>query len=146
MDKNWKKVERAVGDILGLPKGKQRVGARGDSSFDVIVPIMVDGRQLGVEVKYRKSLPSYIFEWMEQAQGHKATVKDWEPTDAIVVMIGYRKTKKQYLAMLPLDEYVELRRRAEDKPIPKVLAESGFTNKPLGADLENDDRQMEFDL
>ena len=112
-DKNWKRVERAVGDILGLPKGKQRIGARGDSSFDVIAPIKVEGRQIGVEVKYRSKLPKCLFDWMEQAQGHKATVKDWEPTDAIVVMIGYRKTKKKYLAMLPFEEYVALRRKAE---------------------------------
>lgn len=113
-DKIWKVVERRVGEILGLPRGSQRVGARGDSSFDVIAPIEVDGRQLGVEVKYRRAIPEWIFDAVAQAMGHKKTVD--EPHDAIVVLAGYRKTKRQYLALLPLDDYVEIRRKASQCP------------------------------
>lgn len=119
-DKTWKAIERKVGEMLGLPKGSQRVGARGDSSFDVVAPILFDGRELGVEVKYRKEMPSYLFEWMDQAQEHRLMVKSYgcfaSLPDAILVLVGYRRKKREYLAVLPLEEYVRLRRAVDGVP------------------------------
>lgn len=124
-DKNWKAIERKVGEMLGLPQGSQRVGARGDSSFDVISAdeeLMVDNHALGVEVKYRKSLPTYIFDWLTQAREHIDTYP--ERIHSIVVAVGYRKTKREYIAVLPLEEYLDLRRKAARCP-RKILPFKG---------------------
>lgn len=65
-DKPWKKFERAVGDMMGLPKGKQREGPTGAGGLDVVSRPL----SMGVQCKYRKKLPPLLVEALKNAEMH----------------------------------------------------------------------------
>lgn len=127
MDNAWKKFERRIGKILGLPKGNQRTGPTGLMGFDVVAPheLNVARHRLGVEAKHTTgSLPKYLSETIEQSRqakkyhveqeviGNSMPPMNYFDYDAICVYSDNGRKEEDILCVLPLVEYVALRRKA----------------------------------
>jgi|TARA_Y100000296_G_scaffold65061_1_gene76491 hypothetical protein len=92
MDMNWKRFERRVAEISG---GK-RIPVNGRKELDVKHPY------LGIECKYRKTLPDWLFKhaWGQAVSGSSI---DQIP----VICVGQYNSKKTF-AVLELKELVKL--------------------------------------
>lgn len=127
MDKPWKAFERRIGKILGLPRGKQRVGPVGFMGFDVIGPRKLDvfHRRLGVEAKHTKGkLPRCITDPLAQARQACKYHVDEEVMgltmpplehfdyDPICVFGDAGRHDEDILCVLSLTDYVSLREKA----------------------------------
>ena len=92
MDMNWKRFERRVAEISG---GK-RIPVNGRKELDVKHPY------LGIECKYRKTLPGWLFKhaWGQAVSGSS---NDQIP----VICVGQYNSRKTF-AILELKELVKL--------------------------------------
>jgi len=108
----WKAIELKVGEMLGLSGKYRREGATGDTTFDCVGgdDLKVLDKHLGVEVKYRKRLPQWLIGAGQQALQHKETLQ--EPCDSVVVLVERGAKREDILCVLPLYEYLELRKLA----------------------------------
>ena len=89
---NWKRFERRVAEISG---GK-RIPVNGRKELDVEHPY------LGIECKYRKSLPDWLF---KQAWGQAVSGSSVDQIP--VICVGQHKSRKTF-AILELKELVKL--------------------------------------
>ena len=92
MDMNWKRFERKVAEISG---GK-RIPVNGRKELDVKHPY------LGIECKYRKTLPDWLF---KQAWGQAVSGSSVDQIP--VICVGQYNSKKTF-AVLELKELVKL--------------------------------------
>ena len=92
MDMNWKRFERKVAEISG---GK-RIPVNGRKELDVKHP------HLGIECKYRKHLPKWLF---KHAWGQAVSGSD--PSQIPVVCVGQYHHSTTF-AILELDHLIEL--------------------------------------
>ena len=91
-DMNWKRFERRVAEISG---GK-RIPVNGRKELDVKHPY------LGIECKYRKTLPDWLFKraWGQAVSGSS--------TDQIpIICVGQYNSRKTF-AILELKELIKL--------------------------------------
>ena len=91
-DMNWKRFERRVAEISG---GK-RIPVNGRKELDVKHPY------LGIECKYRKTLPDWLF---KQAWGQAVSGSSNEQIP--VICVGQYNSRKTF-AILELKELVKL--------------------------------------
>ena len=118
MDTAWKKFERKIGEMLGLPQGQQREGPTGMLGFDVIAPYQWDlqGSHLGVECKHTKDeIPKWLTSAVEQSERHKAFHEleaDDEKYDPLLVVGQGGMKKEEILCVLRFGSYLRLRGRA----------------------------------
>jgi len=92
MDMNWKRFERRVAEISG---GK-RIPVNGRKELDVKHPY------LGIECKYRKTLPDWLF---KQAWGQAVSGSS---NDQIPVICVGEYNSRRTFAILELKELVKL--------------------------------------
>lgn len=92
MDKNWKRFERRVAEISG---GK-RIPINGRKELDIKHP------HLGIECKYRKNLPKWLF---KEAWGQ--AVSGSNPKQIPVVCVGQYHSHRTF-AILELNHLIEL--------------------------------------
>lgn len=104
MDKSWKRFERKVGEMLGLPKGRQREGPTGRSGLDCRTD------DLGVQCKYRAVLPPLLVEALENAE---MCAEDESSMDAVAVFTQKGWSPDQYIVALRFADYLEMKRRSE---------------------------------
>ncbi len=104
-DKSWKAVERRIAALFGA----KRTGAHGDTSFDFVAggDAVVNGRDLGAEVKHRRGFPRWLLADMAQTLGHLVTVKN--PTDPVLILVPNGCRKENALVVLRLEDYQNLR-------------------------------------
>ncbi|MCK5558586.1 MAG: hypothetical protein KAJ01_09415 [Candidatus Hydrogenedentes bacterium] len=117
-DKAWKSAERRVGGMMGLPAGHQREGPTG--LFDCVSTegLTVHGRHLGVEVKYRKTVPDWLWMAISQADqnAQKVLMKSLNTGDGtamnldpIVVIVPHHSEEPEFLCALRFVDYLRLR-------------------------------------
>tara|TARA_B100001179_G_C18588160_1_gene403301 strand:- start:447 stop:821 length:375 start_codon:yes stop_codon:yes gene_type:complete len=100
MDMNWKRFERRVAEISG---GK-RIPVNGRKELDVKHPY------LGIECKYRKTLPDWLF---KQAWGQAVSGSSIDQVP--VVCVGQYNSKKTFV-MLELKELIKILCNAIEEP------------------------------
>tara|TARA_Y100001951_G_C11292429_1_gene273148 strand:+ start:2881 stop:3255 length:375 start_codon:yes stop_codon:yes gene_type:complete len=100
MDKNWKRFERKVAEISG---GK-RIPINGRKELDIRHPY------LGIECKYRKHLPKWLFKeaWGQAVSG--STIHQ-----VPVVCVGQYNSKKTFV-ILELRELIKILCKAVEEP------------------------------
>jgi hypothetical protein len=101
---SWKMFEQRVGEMMGLPKGKQREGPTGKTGLDV------QTRTLGVQCKYGKQVPQLLISALENAEKCCESMRDERDPVAVFGRPGWRK--HQFIVALRFDDYLELRRHA----------------------------------
>ncbi len=108
----WKSIELKIGEMLGLTGKDRREGATGDTTFDCVGgdDLKVLDRLLGVEVKYRKRLPQWLTGGLKQALRHQETLLT--PCHPILVLVERGAKREDILCVLPLQEYLVLRKLA----------------------------------
>ncbi len=110
-DTTWKATERRVAKRVG----STREGATGDSTYDVIAgeDYTVDDHKLGIEVKYRKSVPQWLVNMIQQAWKHQRHA--WKElgihTDPIVVLAPAQSPVENMVVMMRFGDYLNLRKR-----------------------------------
>lgn len=97
-NKTWKTAERRVGKMIG----STREGPTGETGFDLIS----EDLGLGVEVKYRKKLPKWLWDFVLQAEDAGAGTE----LDPVVVMVEKGKQEGDFLCVLRFRDYVRLRK------------------------------------
>lgn len=104
--RTWKNIEAKVAKMVGA----QRVGARGDTSFDVVggPDWDVDGCPLGIEVKYRHTVPGYLKSYLQQAEQHRE--KTLPNADPVVVLVENGMRRKDFMCLLRFEDYLRLRK------------------------------------
>ncbi len=108
-DKTWKRFERKVGELIGLPKGRQREGPTGVSGLDC------QTADLGVQCKYREVLPPLLVDALENAEmcARPCNAIDMDVgQDAVAVFTQKGWSPDQYIVALRFVDYLELRDRA----------------------------------
>lgn len=121
VDRSWKRAERRVGGMMGLPKGHQREGPTG--LFDCVSSegLTVDGKFLGVEVKYRKDIPDWLSGAISQADKHAEEVesrydevrRQHIKIDPVVVIVPHLAEEAEFLCALRFTDYIALRAAAD---------------------------------
>jgi len=106
----WKNCERRVAERVG----SKREGPKGESTYDVIASdeFTVDGRKLGIEVKYRRSVPQWLVDFLKQAVKHQKHAEEdlGILTDPIVVLAPAQASADNMTVMMRLGDYLTQRR------------------------------------
>lgn len=97
---NWKRAERRVAKAVG---GERRP-VRGRGEPDVVAP------GLDLEVKYRRALPRWLKEAVEQASGRRRSLK-------AAVLLERGKHIDSALVVMKMREFRRLLRRARDEGV-----------------------------
>lgn len=112
----WKRLERRVGAMIGLPRGEQREGPTGKSGLDV------QNEEIGVQVKRRKRLPRLLVDALENAE-RCSTPKQ----HAVAVFSEHGWKDKELIVAMRLRDYLLLRNAADrNHVLIKKIAKDGL--------------------